>query len=110
MGEMARRGRYPAEVRERATRMVFEHQAEYDSQWAAISAIAGKLGMTSETLRKWVRQAEIDGGVRSGVSSAEAERVKVLEREVKELRRANEILKAASVFFARELDPQPPKR
>jgi transposase len=66
--------------------------------------------MTSETLRKWVRQAEIDGGARPGVSSAEAERVKQLEREVKELRRANEILKAASVFFARELDPQPPKR
>src|SRR4051794_11469307 len=90
MGEMARRGRYPAEVRERAVRMVFEHQREYESQWAAIVSIAGKLGMTSETLRKWVRQAEIDGGARSGVSSAEAERVKVLEREVKELRRANE--------------------
>jgi transposase len=110
MGEMARRGRYPAEVRERATRMVFEHQREYESQWAAIVSISGKLGMTSETLRKWVRQAEIDGGARTGVSSAEAERVKALEREVKELRRANEILKAASIFFARELDPQPPKR
>jgi len=107
---MARRGRYPAEVRERAVRMVFEHQREYESQWAAIVSIAGKLGMTNETLRKWVRQAEIDGGARSGVSSAEAERVKELEREVRELRRANEILKAASVFFARELDPQPPKR
>jgi transposase len=66
--------------------------------------------MTNETLRKWVRQAEIDGGARPGVSSEEAERVKALEREVKELRRANEILKAASIFFARELDPQPPKR
>jgi transposase len=103
---MARRGRYPAEVRERAVRMVFE----YESQWAAITSIAGKLGMTNETLRKWVRQAEIDGGARPGVSSAEAERVKELERENRELRRANEILKAASVFFARELDPQPPKR
>ena len=71
---------------------------------------AAKLGMTNETLRKWVRQAEIDGGARPGVSSAEAERVKELERENRELRRANEILKAASVFFARELDPQPPKR
>src|SRR3954463_9934682 len=91
MGEMARRGRYPAEVRERAVRMVFEDQREYESQWAAIVSIAGKLGMTNETLRKWVRQAEIDGGARSGVSSAEAERVKELEREVKELRRANEI-------------------
>ena len=107
---MARRGRYPAEVRERAVRMVFEHQAEYESQWAAITLIAAKLGMTNETLRKWVRQAEIDGGARPGVSSAEAERVKELERENRELRRANEILKAASVFFARELDPQPPKR
>src|SRR3954447_3559175 len=94
---MARRGRYPAEVRERAVRMVFEHQREYESQWAAITSIAAKLGMTNETLRKWVRQAEIDGGARPGVSSAEAERVKELEREVKELRRANEILKAASV-------------
>ena len=107
---MARRGRYPAEVRERAVRMVFEHQREYESQWAAIVSIAAKLGMTNETLRKWVRQAEIDGGARPGVSSAEAERVKALEREVKELRRANEILKAASIFFARELDPQAPKR
>src|SRR3954454_5682471 len=106
MGEMASRGRYPAEVRERATRMVFEHQREYESQWAAIVSIAGKLGMTSETLRKWVRQAEIDGGARVGVTSVESERVKALEREVKELRRANEILKAASIFFARELDPQ----
>jgi transposase len=110
MGEMARRGRYPAEVRERAVRMVFEHEREYESQWAAITSIAGKLGMTNETLRKWVRQAEIDGGARPGVSSVEAERVKALERENRELRRANEILKAASVFFARELDPQPPKR
>jgi len=107
---MARRGRYPAEVRERAVRMVFEHEREYESQWAAITSIAAKLGMTNETLRKWVRQAEIEGGARPGVSSVEAERVKELEREVKELRRANEILKAASVFFARELDPQPPKR
>src|SRR3954470_18853538 len=110
MGEMARRGRYPAEVRERAVRMVFDHQREYESQWAAIVSIAGKLGMTSETLRKWVRQAEVDGGARVGVSSADAERVKALERENRELRRANEILKAASVFFARELDPQAPKR
>jgi transposase len=110
MVSMARHGRYPAEVRERAVRMVFEHQREYESQWAAIVSIAGKLGMTAETVRKWVRQAEIDGGARSGLSSAEGERVKALERENRELRRANEILKAASVFFARELDPQPPKR
>jgi transposase len=90
--------------------MVFEHQREYESQWAAIVSIAGKLGMTAETVRKWVRQAEVDGGARPGLSSVEAARVKGLERENRELRRANEILKAASIFFARELDPQPPKR
>ena len=101
---------YPPELRERTMRMVCEHREEHASEWAAIQSIAGKLGMTNETLRKWVRQAEIDGGARPGVSSAEAERVKELERENRELRRANEILKAASVFFARELDPQPPKR
>jgi transposase len=75
---MARRGRYPAEVRERAVRMVFEHEREYESQWVAITSIAGKLGMTNETLRKWVRQAEVDGGARPGVSSVEAERVREL--------------------------------
>jgi transposase len=90
--------------------MVFEHRHEYASQWAAITSIAGKFGMTPETLRGWVRQAEIDDGRRPGVSSVEAERIKDLERENRELRRANEILKAASAFFARELDPQPPKR
>ena len=80
--------------------MVVEHQQEYKSQWAAIRSIAEKFGMTTETLRSWVRQAEIDGGKRPGVSSAEAERIKDLERENRELRRANEILKAASAFFA----------
>jgi transposase len=99
--------RYPAEVRERAVRLVMEHRGEYESEWAAITSIAQKCGMTAETLRKWVRQTEIDGGRRPGVSSAEAQRIKELERENKELRRANEILKAASAFFARELDPQP---
>jgi transposase len=107
---MPRKPPYPAEVRERATRMVFEHRHEHDSQWAAITSIAAKFGMTAETLRSWVRQAEIDDGRRPGMSSAEAERIKELERENRELRRANEILKAASAFFARELDPQPPKR
>lgn len=101
---------YPAEVRERATKMLFEHRGEYASEWAAITSIAQKFGMTAETLRSWVRQAEVDDGRRPGVSSAEAERIKDLERENRELRRANEILKAASAFFARELDPQPPKR
>jgi len=99
--------RYPVEVRERAVRLVLEHRGEYESEWAAITSIAAKCGMTAETLRKWVRQTEIDGGRRPGVSSAEAQRIKELERENKELRRANEILKAASAFFARELDPQP---
>ena len=99
--------RYPAEVRERAVRLVLEHRGEYESEWAAITSIAEKCGMTAETLRKWVRQTEIDGGRRPGISSADAERIKDLERENKELRRANEILKAASAFFARELDPQP---
>jgi transposase len=99
--------RYPAEVRERAVRLVLEHRGEYQTEWAAITSIAQKCGMTAETLRKWVRQTEIDGGRRPGISSAEAQRIKELERENKELRRANEILKAASAFFARELDPQP---
>lgn len=99
--------RYPVEVRERAVRLVMEHRGEYESEWAAITSIAQKCGMTAETLRKWVRQVEVDGGRRPGVSSEEAARIKELERENKELRRANEILKAASAFFARELDPQP---
>jgi transposase len=105
-----RRGRYPAEVRERAVRLVFEHQGEHEAQWAAITSIAEKFGMSAETLRKWVRRAEVDEGQRPGVTSAEAQRIKELERENRELRRANETLKAASAFFARELDPHPPKR
>ena len=96
--------RYPVEVRERAVRMVLEHVGGYDSQWAAISSVAQKLGMTAETLRKWVRRAEIDGGLRSGVTTEERARVKELERENRELRRANEILKAAAAFFGAELD------
>lgn len=99
--------RYPVEVRERAVRLVLEHRAEYETKWAAISSIAGKVGCSAETLRGWVRQAEVDRGVRPGTTSAEAERIRELERENKELRRANEILKLASAFFARELDPQP---
>lgn len=100
--------RYPAELRERAMRMVQEHRGEYASDWAAISSIATKLGMTPETLRKWMRRAQVDGGHRPGVTTDERERVRQLEREVRELRRANEILRAASIFFARELDPRPP--
>jgi transposase len=103
-----RRGmRYPVEVRERAVRLVLEHREEYPSEWAAICSIAEKCDIGPETLRKWLRRAEVDEGERPGVSTAEAQRIKDLERENRELRRANEILKAASAFFARELDPQP---
>ncbi len=96
--------RYPQELRERAVRMVFEHQHEYASQWAAIMSIAEKFGPSSETLRNWVRRAEVDEGRRAGVTTDERERLKELERENRELRRANEILKSASLFFATELD------
>jgi transposase-like protein len=87
--------------------MVFEHQGEHPSQWAAICSIAQKFGMSSETLRKWVRTAETDEGLRSGLTSDERERLKTLEREVRELRRANEILKSAAAFFGAELDRRP---
>ena len=99
-----RPGKYPAELRDRAVRMVFEAEQHSDSQWAAISSVAEKLGPTAETVRKWVRRVEIDEGRKPGLTSDERERLKVLEREVRELRRANEILKAASAFFAAELD------
>ena len=102
--------RYPVEIREQAVRMVLENKGEYDSQWAAITSVAQKLGMTPETLRQWVRRAEIDGGLRSGVSTEERARAKELEREVRELRRANEILKAASAFFGAELDRKQKRR
>jgi transposase len=105
---MGRPSRYSPEVRERAVRLVFEHQAEHESQWAAIGSIATKMGCTAETLRKWVRQAERDTGRRRGLTSDERQRLKDLEREVRELRRANEILRKASAFFAQaELDRRP---
>ena len=106
---MTRPGRYPAELRERAVRLVLEHEREYQSQWAAITSIAAKCGMTPETLRAWVRRAEVDAGARPGLRTDERQRLADLERENRELRRANEILKTAAVFFARELDPRPPR-
>jgi transposase-like protein len=88
--------------------MVFEHQADYESQWAAMSSIAAKIGCTAETLRKWVRQAERDQGRREGLTTSDRERLKALERENRELKRANEILRKASAFFAQaELDRKP---
>jgi transposase len=105
---MSTQNRYSPEVRERAVRMVFEHQGEHESQWAAIGSIAGKIGCTAETLRKWVRQGERDQGKRAGLSSSERERLKELERENRELKRANEILREASAFFAQaELGRRP---
>ena len=101
---MDKRTRYPQEVRERAVRMVFEHTQEHGSQWASIESISGKLGMTPETLRRWVRQAERDEGLRQGLTTDERLRMKELERENRELRRANEILKSAAAFFGAELD------
>ena len=100
MSEQRRRpGRYPDEVRERAVRMVFDHQAEYPSQWKAIWSIAEKLSVIRETLRQWVRRAETDAGQRPGLTSDERLRMRELEREVKELRRANEILKSGGGFL-----------
>ena len=92
--------KFTPELRERAVRMVLEHRADHSSQWATIESIAPKIGCTPQTLLKWIQRAEIDQGTRDGVTTAERERVKALEREVKELRRANEILKLASAFFA----------
>ncbi len=105
---MPRRSRYSPEVRERAVRLVFEHEGEHGSQWAAISSVAAKLGCTAETLRRWVRQAERDAGRRPGLTTDEQQRLKELERENRELRRANEILRKASAYFAQaELDRRP---
>ena len=102
---MNRTTKFSPEVRERAVRMVFEQRSEHASQWAAIESIAPKIGCTAQTLLNWVRQYERDSGRREGVTTAEQQRIKALEREVKELRRANEILKLASAFFAQaELD------
>jgi transposase len=105
MKSMARPSKYPQEMRERAVRLVMESKGEYPSEFEAIRSIAGKLGIGSpETLRKWVRRAEIDGGQRPGKTSDELAEIRELKKEVAELRRANEILKSASAFFAAELD------
>jgi transposase len=99
---------YPTEVRQRAVRLVLEHRDEYDTEYAAIRSIGARCNVGTETLRKWVPQAEVDAGQRAGVSSEESVELRRLRAEVRELRRANEILKAASAFFAAELDrPQP---
>jgi transposase len=111
MSEQKRAGRppYPQEVRERAVRMVFDHQDEYPTQWKAIESIGAKLSINHETLRQWVRRAETDAGGRPGLTTDERARMRELEREVKELRRANEILKSAAVFFGAELDRRQPR-
>jgi transposase len=105
MEAMGRPSRYAPEVRERAVRLVEEQLREHDSEWAAMRSVAAKLGCTTETLRKWVRQAQRDAGRRPGLTTAERERLTELERENRELKRANEILRKASAFFAQaELD------
>ena len=102
---MAKRSRYSPEVRERAVRMVQEHRGEYPSLWATVESIAPKIGCVPQTLLDWVKRTEIDAGSRLGTTTAEAQRIKDLERENKELRRANDILRTASAFFAQaELD------
>ena len=105
---MGRPSKYAPEVKERAIRMVREHRPEYPSQWAAITSIAAKLGCTTETLRRWVQQAERDAGARPGLTTDERQRLKELERENFELKRANDILRKASAYFAQaELDRRP---
>jgi transposase-like protein len=102
---MKKSNKFSPEVRERVVRMVFEHRGEYPSLWATVESIAPKIGCVPQTLHDWVRKHEVETGMRDGVTSAERERVKALEHEVKELRKANEILKLASAFFAQaELD------
>ena len=107
---MSRQGRHPAELRERVVRMVLEHRNEYQSESAAIRSIGEKLGVHHESIRIWVRRAQVDAGARAGLTTEERERLRLLEREVRELRRANEIIKSASLFFATELGGRRPLR
>lgn len=105
MNKTTKTNKFSPEVRERAVRLVQEHRGEYPSLWAAVESIAPKIGCVPQTLLEWIKRAEIDAGARPGTTTAEAQRIKDLERENKELRRANEILKTASAFFAQaELD------
>ena len=101
--------RYPSELRERAVKMVYEVRERSGQEKGAVARVAGQLGVGRETLRNWVRQAEINSGTRPGITTSEAQKIAELERENRELRRANEILKAASAYFARELDPRLPR-
>jgi transposase len=101
--------KYGDEIKDRAVRMVFQIRRESGQRAGAVAAVAAKLGINRETLRGWVRQVEVDSGQRPGASTVDAQRIAELERENRELRRANEILKAASAFFAREMDPRPPR-
>ena len=101
--------KYPDELRERAVKMVFEIRERDGKGRGEIARVAGQLGVHREALRTWIRQAEIDGGTRPGIRTDDKQRIAELEREVRELRRANEILKAASAYFARELDPRSPR-
>ncbi len=106
---MTKRPRFSSEVRERAVRLVYEHEKEHTSQWAAITSIASKMGCSAQTLSSWIKRREVDTGRRGGVTTDEHARVKALERENKELRRANEILRKASAYFAQaELDRRGP--
>jgi transposase len=106
---MASRKQHPVELRERAVAMVFELRAESGNSRGSIARVGERLGINPETLRNWVERAEIDGGQRPGTTSDDKKRIAELERENRELRRANEILKAASAYFARELDPRFPR-
>jgi transposase len=105
---MGRQSNFSPEVRERAVRLVLETREQHESEWAAITSVASKIGCGPETLRKWVRRTQVDSGKRAGVTSTEREKLKELEREVRELKRANEILRKASAYFAQaELDRRP---